>query len=116
MSSTQKANTVEIYSRLTQISWYLSTYKCPTCGGLWEDEWSCGCDDEFPNCGEGDISPLVSEDLTTLIVTESGGFAVYHSPEWASDKPRYELHGIFETLDLAKAQQLLLDDSPPRHL
>ncbi len=25
-------------------------YECD-CGNTWEDEWSCACDDECPECG-----------------------------------------------------------------
>lgn len=39
-----------------------NTYTCPTCNYSWQDVWSCGCDDECPNCGESDISPTESED------------------------------------------------------
>ena len=26
-------------------------YTCPECGASWEDEWTCACDDDCPNCG-----------------------------------------------------------------
>lgn len=41
---------------------YLNRYTCDACEESWEDQWSCGCDDECPKCGR-DISPDDSEDL-----------------------------------------------------
>jgi DNA-directed RNA polymerase subunit M/transcription elongation factor TFIIS len=37
-------------------------YRCPDCGEEWQDEWSCGCDDDCPECGARHISPYKSED------------------------------------------------------
>jgi hypothetical protein len=28
-----------------------NSYECPACGEIWDDTWSCGCDDDCPNCG-----------------------------------------------------------------
>jgi hypothetical protein len=39
---------------------FLNKYRCDACDVSWEDHWSCGCDDECPNCGE-DISPETSD-------------------------------------------------------
>ena len=36
-------------------------YYCAECDIAWEDEWSCGCDDECPGCGN-DYSPFDSEE------------------------------------------------------
>lgn len=33
-----------------------NSYHCDKCDVSWDDDWSCGCDDECPNCG-ADISP-----------------------------------------------------------
>lgn len=40
---------------------YLNNYDCP-CGAQWDDIWSCGCDDECPQCG-ADVSPSESEEI-----------------------------------------------------
>lgn len=44
---------------------FLNTYHCDACDVSWTDEWSCGCDDECPQCG-ADISPEESEELGPL--------------------------------------------------
>jgi hypothetical protein len=43
-------------------AWYRNQYECPRCGTEWEDQWSCGCDDECPDCGL-DCSPVTSEEI-----------------------------------------------------
>lgn len=30
---------------------YYVRYVCPACDCEWQDQWSCACDDECPNCG-----------------------------------------------------------------
>lgn len=30
---------------------WLNIYECPDCGNVWEDRWSCQCDDECADCG-----------------------------------------------------------------
>jgi rubrerythrin len=42
---------------------FLNKYTCPDCGESWEDQWSCGCDDECPHCGARNISPVESIEL-----------------------------------------------------
>ena len=42
-------------------------YECDECDCRWQDEWSCMCDDECPNCGARDMSPIESDDLTEII-------------------------------------------------
>lgn len=71
------------------MAWFRNHYHCGDCGTDWEDEWSCSCDDECPECGSGDWSPVESEDLTFLVEPEEGRFAIYESPISADDKPRY---------------------------
>ena len=71
------------------MAWFRNHYHCGDCGTDWEDEWSCSCDDECPECGSGDWSPVESEDLTFLVEPEEGRFAIYESPLSADDKPRY---------------------------
>lgn len=36
---------------------YLSFYRCDDCDQDWEEEWSCACDSECPECGR-DFSPF----------------------------------------------------------
>lgn len=43
-------------------AWFHNQYECPRCGTEWEDQWSCGCDDECPDCGL-DCSPVSSEEI-----------------------------------------------------
>jgi hypothetical protein len=73
------------------MAWFRNHYHCGDCGTDWEDEWSCCCDDECPNCGSGDWSPVECDDLTFLIEPEQGTFAVYVSPISAGHYPDYEL-------------------------
>ena len=30
---------------------FRNSYECDNCGTTWQDEWSCGCDDQCPSCG-----------------------------------------------------------------
>lgn len=48
------------------------------------------------------MTPFNSEDLTELIVEESGKFVVLRSSEEAEDDPDYEELGRFATRDAAK--------------
>ncbi len=43
---------------------YLNRYRCDDCAEEWEDQWSCGCNDECPTCGH-EIEPYESLDLRT---------------------------------------------------
>jgi hypothetical protein len=71
------------------MAWYRNHYHCGDCGTDWEDEWSYCCDDECPNCGSSDWSPVESEDLTEVVESTDWGFVVMRSPDTAEDKPRY---------------------------
>lgn len=84
------------------MAWYLNHYHCGDCGTDWDDEWSCCCDDECPNCRSGDWSPVESEDLTEVARAEAGHVEVYRSPEDASDRPDYELIAIFDSAHAAE--------------
>ena len=44
-------------------TWLLNKYECVECGEEWDDEWSCACDDECPECGTI-MTPYDSEDLS----------------------------------------------------
>jgi hypothetical protein len=35
-------------------TWYQIDYRCADCGHEWQEEWSCACDSECPECGAGD--------------------------------------------------------------
>lgn len=83
------------------MAWYRNKYVCTDCGTGWVDEWSCCCDDECPNCGSGDWSPVESEDLTEVIEEVAGSFLVMRSPDTADDKPRYRAIARFTAHDLA---------------
>lgn len=40
---------------------FTNHYHCEDCDVEWEDEWSCACDDECPECGTP-ISPYAYEE------------------------------------------------------
>ena len=61
--------------------WYRNHYHCDDCGTAWEDEWSCCCDDECPDCGSSDWSPYESKDLSVVVEVEGSDFVVLHSPQ-----------------------------------
>ncbi len=54
------------------MAWYRNHYHCGDCGTDWEDEWSCCCDDECPECGSRHWSPVESEDLTEVVWQTEG--------------------------------------------
>lgn len=33
-------------------------YRCPHCDHEWQEQWSCACDSQCPNCGLKNITPL----------------------------------------------------------
>ena len=71
------------------MAWFRNHYRCGKCGTYWEDEWSCLCNDECPNCGASDWSPLTSKDLTEIVETVGNNYVVMRSSESADDRPRY---------------------------
>jgi hypothetical protein len=83
------------------MAWYRNFYSCTDCGTSWEDEWSCCCDDECPNCGSGDWSPYESEDLTFLVEQEGENFVVFESPISAEGNPSYARIAVTPTADAA---------------
>lgn len=85
------------------MAWFLNHYECDRCGARWQDEWSCMCDDECPDCGARDMTPCMSDDLTTLINREGPHFIVLCSPEAAEDDPDYRELGRFPTEEQAVA-------------
>lgn len=85
------------------MAWFLNSYQCDDCGTSWEDEWSCCCDDECPNCGSGDWSPYESQDLTVVVYRSHVGFVVERSPDDADDRPNYAFVGRFADEPVAAA-------------
>lgn len=84
------------------MAWYRNHYHCGDCGTDWEDEWSCCCDDECPECGSRHWSPLESEDLTEVVLESKDGFVVMQSSEHAADRPRYRALATFSTAQSAQ--------------
>lgn len=83
------------------MAWFLNRYECYQCARLWTDRWSCNCDDDCPHCGARHTSPFDSDDLTFVIVEDSGSFVVMRSPDNAEHRPDYEEIGRFQTEALA---------------
>lgn len=92
------------------MAWFLNIYHCERCRRVWTDEWSCTCDDQCPYCGERDMSPVKSKDLTELIVPEGKAFLVLRSSNTAGHDPDYQELGRFPTK--VKAQEFLASYDP----
>lgn len=76
------------------MAWYNNQYVCPECRAVWDSDWSCGCDDECPECEARNISPVSSEDLTIVAEPDDdGSWTIWRSPVEAEDRPRYEVVG-----------------------
>lgn len=72
------------------MAWYRSHYSCDDCNTDWVDEWSCCCDDECPNCGSSDWSPVDSEDVSAFVENSGDdGFTIYYSPPEADNNADY---------------------------
>lgn len=84
------------------MAWYRNHYHCGDCGTDWEDEWSCCCDDECPECGSRHWSPVESEDLTEVVSMVDGQYALFRSPDAADDGPAYGLVAVFAGRDQAE--------------
>ncbi len=97
------------------MAWYLNKYECSECGTAWEDEWSCMCDDECPNCGASDHSPVDSDDISAFTEKQNdGSFHIYYSPPNAEHHPDYELMATVKSKHLAIVlEQIALDLSKP---
>lgn len=85
------------------MAWFRNHYKCYRCGEAWDDEWSCMCDDECPNCGARHTSPVDSDHLTFIIDDEVHSFVVLRSPDSADDRPAYKEIARFLSKDFAEA-------------
>lgn len=95
------------------MAWYSNRYVCPECRAVWDSDWSCGSDDECPECEERNISPVSSEDLTLVLESDGdGSWTIWRSPPEAEENPRYEVvcrlkaedSGTFKFVAHAKAK------------
>ncbi len=85
-----------------QVAWYLNKYECSNCDAVWDDEWSCMCDDECPNCGASDHSPVASSDMSAFTEENGdGSFSVYYSPPDAEHAAEYVLLATLTSKNLA---------------
>lgn len=87
------------------MAWFLNFYRCDRCCRVWKDEWSCACDDECPHCGNRNMSPFKSEDLTEFVAPDGKEFVAIRSSDNAEDDPDYRELGRFPTR--AKAEEFL---------
>ena len=85
------------------MAWFLNHHTCYRCDQDWSDAWSCMCDDECPDCGARDATPLDSDDLTVLVEPDGSEFVVLRSPDTAEHDPDYEEIGRFPTRAKAEA-------------
>lgn len=83
------------------MAWFLNHYHCLDCNTHWSDEWSCGCDDDCPECGSRHWSPYESDDLTEVVMEEAGAFVVLRSSDNAGRGPNYRELARFTTSALA---------------
>ena len=84
--------------------WFRNFYHCKDCDTSWEDEWSCCCDDECPNCGSRNWSPYESEDLSVVVEVEGSDFVVLHSPRSVEEHdPQYQIVARLPLLQVARA-------------
>ena len=79
------------------MAWFGNQYECDECGCYWEDEWSCGCNDDCPECGARHM-----DDLSHVIEEWKGKFLIYSSPDYAEDAPSYELIAESSTREAAE--------------
>ncbi len=84
------------------MTWLLNFYRCDRCDRVWNDEWSCACDDACPYCGQRDMTPFDSKDLTEFVLQEDHRFVVMRSPDSAEHDPDYQEVGRFATQEEAE--------------
>jgi hypothetical protein len=73
------------------MTWFRNFYICPECGNEWEDEWSCMCDGDCPECCHRHISPEESDDLSVVVEQlGTGRYAIRYSPPNAEHKANYQ--------------------------
>jgi hypothetical protein len=84
------------------MAWFRNYYKCPGCGCIWTDPWSCMCDDDCRTCSNRHISPYDSDERTYIIERSGAGFVVLRSPDSAEHSPDYWEIAIFPTMEEAE--------------
>ena len=84
------------------MSWYCNNYRCARCDYEWQDEWSCTCEDDCPQCDARHMSPYKSDDLTEVIEKDGAEFVVLRSPKTAGHFADYRELGRFATRTKAK--------------
>ncbi len=84
------------------MAWFRNQYECDECGCYWEDEWSCGCDDDCPECGARHMGPIDSIDLSHVIEEWKGKFLIYRSLDSAEHSADYELIAESTTREAAE--------------
>jgi len=94
------------------MAWFRNQYVCEECEESWQDEWSCGCDDDCPHCAARHMEPVYSIDLTEVIEEYQGKFLVFISPDCAEDSADYELVAECDTRDAAEKIINEADDGP----
>jgi hypothetical protein len=93
-SGVVKVDQQEIFAReaqaqeIEEANRYENFYRCDACDCEWSDVWSCGCDDECPECG-CDTSPHDSIDLMPELDDDAEG--VEEDPEFPRSDWRYDV-------------------------
>lgn len=92
------------------MAWFLNSYHCNGCGATWDDEWSCACADDCPDCRRGDIEPVESENLTVVVrhpwmPDSKGSWRVLVSPPEAEDRPAYRAYRFEREADARACAQ-----------
>jgi len=49
--------------------WFQNFYRCDPCDLIWDDEWSCACNDRCPGC-DAEMTPYSSIDLCLTLSKE----------------------------------------------
>lgn len=49
------ADAMAVLASVEQEQELLIEYHCTKCSHDWQEQWSCACDSECPNCGQSDI-------------------------------------------------------------
>ena len=71
------------------MAWFNNHYRCDRCRAEWDDEWSCMCDDDCPECGARHMSPYDSDDLTEISEIQGNVLVLLVSPVSAEHQPDY---------------------------
>lgn len=92
------------------MAWYENSYFCGDCNKSWFDEWSCGCDDQCPNCGI-DYEPENMKDLSAFFEkTTDGTYKIFYSPADAAHHPDYTFFAEVIHLKVARALEQVASD------